>query len=245
MSNRFVRQYQEFLASHGFPLTVDGIRGRETIGQVKAFQRQYDLTVDGLVGPETWGKMQDLKAKAENRVRGLLPAGRNGDGPYDLAPWMDFAKSMDGWHERRNYGKVKRFLSTVASWFDPIKHAWCGMWMAAVIAHCLPDEKLPNNPAGSINWRDWSDECKPQYGAILVFWRGKPTGWKGHIGFYVGEDATCYHVLGANQRNAVNVTRIKKTRLRKGGCRWPSTAMEGDGRAIHRMGQGAISTNEA
>ncbi|MEL6784624.1 MAG: peptidoglycan-binding protein [Pseudomonadota bacterium] len=243
MSKRFVRQYQEILVADGFPLTVDGIRGRETIRQVKGFQAKHGLHVDGLVGPNTWAKMQKVSDTTTTLVNSVAMGNRHG--AFDVAPWMDFAKSMDGWHERRDYGKVKRFLSTVSSWFDPIKHPWCGMWMAAVIAHCLPDEKLPKNPAGSINWRDWGDECKPQYGAILVFWRGKPTGWKGHIGFYVGEDATCYHVWGANQRNAVNVTRIKKTRLRKGGCRWPSTAMEGDGRAVYRAGRGAISTNEA
>lgn len=34
----------------------------------------------------------------------------------------------------------------------------------------------------------------------------------GHVGIYVGEDSTCYHVLGDNQSNMVCITRIEKTR---------------------------------
>lgn len=46
------------------------------------------------------------------------------------------------------------------------------------------------------------------FGDILIFRR--PSG--GHIGFYVAEDATTYHVLGGNQSNMVNVIRIEKKR---------------------------------
>ena len=56
----------------------------------------------------------------------------------------------------------------------------------------------------------------------IVFWRGKRDGWKGHVGFYAGEDADAFHVLGGNQGNAVSIVRIGRDRLL--GARWPSTA---------------------
>ncbi len=61
----------------------------------------------------------------------------------------------------------------------------------------------------------------PTLGAILVFWRGKRTGWLGHVGFYTGEDTSAYHVLGGNQGDKVSITRIAKERLLE--ARWPAT----------------------
>jgi hypothetical protein len=52
-------------------------------------------------------------------------------------------------------------------------------------------------------------------GAVLVFEREGG----GHVGFYVGEDGTSYHVIGGNQGDAVSVARIAKTRLV--ASRWP------------------------
>jgi len=46
-------------------------------------------------------------------------------------------------------------------------------------------------------------------GDILVFSRKGG----GHVGFYVAEDATAYHVLGGNQSDSVSITRIAKSRL--------------------------------
>jgi hypothetical protein len=44
------------------------------------------------------------------------------------------------------------------------------------------------------------------YEAVLVFER--PGG--GHVGYYFGEDATAYHVLGGNQGDAVTIARIAR-----------------------------------
>ena len=41
----------------------------------------------------------------------------------------------------------------------------------------------------------------------------------GHVGFYVGEDGTHYHVLGGNQDDAVSIAKIAKSRLV--ASRWP------------------------
>jgi hypothetical protein len=52
-------------------------------------------------------------------------------------------------------------------------------------------------------------------GAVLVFEREGG----GHVGFYVGEDSTHYHVLGGNQGDAVSIVRI--ARSRSIARRWP------------------------
>jgi len=45
-------------------------------------------------------------------------------------------------------------------------------------------------------------------GAVLVF----ELAGGGHVGFYVGEDLTSYHVLGGNQGKRVSVMRLEKSR---------------------------------
>lgn len=65
----------------------------------------------------------------------------------------------------------------------------------------------------------------------------------GHVAFYVGEDATHYHVLGGNQSDSVNVMRIAKDRCI--ARRWPR-GVAVTGRPVWLDAKGApVSTNEA
>lgn len=47
-------------------------------------------------------------------------------------------------------------------------------------------------------------------GDIVVFWRGSPSGWQGHVGFVSGFMEKDVKVLGGNQSNAVNISRYSK-----------------------------------
>lgn len=94
---------------------------------------------------------------------------------------------------------------------------WCGVFVAA----CMQEAGLPSAPIAvrASAWATYGqklrfDRLAP--GAILVFQR---TGG-GHVGFYVGEDATAYHVLGGNQGDAVTIMRIEKARCI--AARWPA-----------------------
>jgi uncharacterized protein (TIGR02594 family) len=82
---------------------------------------------------------------------------------------------------------------------------WCGLFVAT----CVAEVGLPTVPIAlrAASWAAWgfplaADRLSP--GAVLVFQR--PGG--GHVGFYLGEDAAAYHVLGGNQSDAVTITRI-------------------------------------
>lgn len=63
----------------------------------------------------------------------------------------------------------------------------------------------------SINKDDWEviDLDKAVLGDSLIFQR--PEG--GHIGTYIGENATHFYVMGGNQSNMYSFTRVAKTRL--------------------------------
>lgn len=85
---------------------------------------------------------------------------------------------------------------------------WCGLF----IAYCCHKANLPicKQPLWARNWATWGNAATlPMLGDILVF--GRKGG--GHVGIYIGEDSSCYHVLGGNQNNQVNIVRILKGRL--------------------------------
>ena len=86
--------------------------------------------------------------------------------------------------------------------------AWCGLWMAYISVSSGRDHV--KNPLWARNWQNWGKHIrKPELGAICVFGRGHG----GHVGIYIAEDATHYHVLGGNQGNRVSIVRIEKKRL--------------------------------
>ena len=93
---------------------------------------------------------------------------------------------------------------------------WCGLFVAT----CMADAGLapPPIPVRASAWATWGLRLRLERiapGAVLVFQR--PGG--GHVGFYVGEDATSFHVLGGNQGDCVSITRIAKDRCI--ASRWP------------------------
>lgn len=86
---------------------------------------------------------------------------------------------------------------------------WCGLF-AAIVVH-RAKWRYPSGPLWARNWAKFGKPSpQPSLGDVLVFTRGETSG---HVGFYVAEDATHFHVLGGNQGDAVSIVRIEKTRL--------------------------------
>ena len=117
---------------------------------------------------------------------------------------------------------------------------WCGLAMAYA-AH-MAGVDYPKEPLWALNWAKYGEASpEPMLGDILTFKRDGG----GHVGIYVVEDDDCYHVLGGNQGNAMNVTRILKTRMyRARRTKW-KVAQPANVRKIWLDNSGKISTNEA
>ncbi len=118
---------------------------------------------------------------------------------------------------------------------------WCGLFVAYV---CHKAGKIVvDKPLWARNWSKWgTKQTIAMLGDILVFERGANSG---HVGIYVGEDATAYHVLGGNQGDAVSITRILKKRciaIRR--TTW-TTAQPANVRVVKLEANGSVSTNEA
>jgi len=71
--------------------------------------------------------------------------------------------------------------------------------------------------SGKLNARSWInvgvEVTEPKLGDIVVFWRESRDSWKGHVAFYVNDDAKYVYVLGGNQSNQVKVAAYPKERL--------------------------------
>lgn len=135
------------------------------------------------------------------------------------------------WAEEVGLDRVYRADST----------AWCGLWMSYVAKQAGWDD--PYNPLWARNWLNWGKPVREaKLGDVLVFSRGSNSG---HVGIYVGEDATAYHVLGGNQSDRVMIKRIAKARL-LGIRRCPWRVNEpANVRVVKLAASGSLSTNEA
>ena len=121
--------------------------------------------------------------------------------------------------------------------------AWCGLFMAIVCKKSgLEMPFSAKDSLWALNWNKFGTAQKTaMLGDILTFKRNGG----GHVGIYVGEDATCYHVLGGNQSNMVCITRIEKSRC-AGIRRTPWKIAQPDSvKAIVVNSNGFISKNEA
>lgn len=157
--------------------------------------------------------------------------------------WFVEAKKHLGVKEipgAKHNSTVMMMLAKLKAWWSDDETPWCGVF----VAHCMREVGLPvpQHWMRAKAWADYGSNLRATHvapGAILVFARKGG----GHVGFYVGEDAAFYHVLGGNQSNAVNVMRIAKARCI--AIRWPKGEPVIGGPRHVSPGAAAVSTNEA
>ena len=228
-------EVQKILARLGYkPGPIDGIWGRRTAAAVRSFQIASGLDPDGVVGPLTTAALvaaTDLDVSDE-----------------PMTVWYEEAARQYGTKEVPGPASNR----TIIDWADDRGIAyrsddipWCGLFVAHCIGSTLDLEPLPSSPLTARRWSSFGIPIEPTMGAVLVFWRGSRSGWKGHVGFYSGEDDGAYRVLGGNQSDMVNFAWIAKDRLI--GARWPSTVpppIEPDVFRVARNSH-ALSRNEA
>ncbi|MGB1214828.1 MAG: TIGR02594 family protein [Pikeienuella sp.] len=123
----------------------------------------------------------------------------------DLGTWE--------WADGHNPKVVKYFADVGHEWVKDDETAWC----AAFVGSKLKQAGLPHT--GKLNARSYLDWGTPvalkdaKEGDIVVFSRGNPNGWQGHVAFFVEESGSTIRVLGGNQSNQVNVSAYPKSRL--------------------------------
>ena len=143
------------------------------------------------------------------------------------------------------HNKIMEWADEIGGWegtyYDKDEIPWCGLFVAIICKRSKKD--IAKGFLGAKNWDKWGKKVNVGYeglGDVLVFSRNGG----GHVGFYVAEDTTHYHVLGGNQSNSVNITRISKTRLF--GIRRANYNVEPKGVVkVLLDSKGVISSNES
>jgi uncharacterized protein (TIGR02594 family) len=123
--------------------------------------------------------------------------------------WLELMK----WHGLQ---EVPGSLSnpTIISWFkefgydwveDDSETAWCSLTINKVAKDCGLEY------TGKLDARSWMTIGKgvtdPKIGHLVVFWREKKAGWKGHVGLFAGWSKDKKHILtlGGNQNNMIGI----------------------------------------
>lgn len=93
----------------------------------------------------------------------------------------------------------------------PDSTAWC----AAFVGSCL--KKAGYSSTEKLTARSYLKygvpTTAPILGDIVVLYRGKKSGWQGHVGFYAGSGPGYVKILGGNQNDEVNITRYSTKKL--------------------------------
>lgn len=155
--------------------------------------------------------------------------------------WLTEAETYVGLKEvpgPRHNTTILGWLARLKAWWRDDETPWCGVF----VAHCVRSAglPLPKYWMRAKAWADWGSALpfsRAVPGAVLVFAREGG----GHVGFYVGEDANFFYVLGGNQSNAVNVMKLAKGRCI--AVRWPA-GVPVSGAPVRMVG-GRVSSNEA
>ena len=97
------------------------------------------------------------------------------------------------------------------TWVKTEDTAWCSAFINWV---CL---KAGVERSKKLNARSWLDVgeiiLEPQLGDIVIFSRGDPKGWQGHVALFIRELDGFIWVLGGNQGNMVKISPYSKDRL--------------------------------
>jgi uncharacterized protein (TIGR02594 family) len=137
--------------------------------------------------------------------------------------WLAIAESEKGVREapgNANHPRILEYLRTTNT-TDSLSSQDQTDWCSAFVNWCIEQAGYEGtNSVSARSWNNWGQSlATPRKGCIAVFWRERRDGWKGHVGFWMGENSTSIQLLGGNQSNRVCLAEQPKRTLLS--YRWP------------------------
>lgn len=200
-------EIQKRLKALGFdPGPIDGVPGPKTDAAIVAFKRSIGFQARPFYGPQT-----DEALFGKPKTASGEPL------------WMQVARSLKGQREirgSRHNPLILRMWEQLKLPFRDDETSWC----AGYVGYCLEEAGVRSTrSAAARSYEKWGvklDERTAPVGAVIVFWRGSPKGWQGHVGFLVGWDQRGRPlVLGGNQGDTVSIKPFDRARMV--GLYWP------------------------
>lgn len=136
----------------------------------------------------------------------------NENTPYEIARSLIGQLEVPG--PKSNPVILQMFRDVGHDWVeDDSLTAWCAAFVGACIERAGLRSTRKLNARSYLDWGVPIDLDDAQEGDVVIFTRGDPSGWQGHVGFFVRAVGASIEVLGGNQADAVNVKRYSKARL--------------------------------
>lgn len=147
--------------------------------------------------------------------------------PFEIA--QSYIGTQEGPGPADNPVVMEMYATVGHDWVEHDAVAWC----AAFVGHCLERAGLRStrrlNARSYLDWGIPVDLDDAQEGDVVVFSRGDPSGWQGHVGFFSRRAGpSTIDVLGGNQSDAVNIKRYSTAKLlgvRRAGNVAPAVGM--------------------
>jgi len=166
-----------------------------------------------------------------------------------MPKWLDVAQGYVGQKEVAGSGNnplILKWWSAIKTAFNQDSVPWCAAFVGGVLEECGIKS---SRSAAARSYATWGRQLTaPALGCVVVFWRGSPSGWSGHVGFVAGKDESGnLMVVGGNQGDKVSVAAFPISRVL--AYRWPEKEFAPVVRGIANLpliaSGGQISTNEA
>lgn len=146
--------------------------------------------------------------------------------PYDIAKTFVGTREVPG--KQSNPEILAMFRAVGHEWVEDETTAWCAAFVGACMERAGLRSTRQLNARSYLQWGVPVELSDAQEGDVIVFSRGDPSGWQGHVGFFVKRAGTNIEVLGGNQSDAVSVARYPASRLlgiRRAGNVAPAVTM--------------------
>lgn len=141
---------------------------------------------------------------------------------------------LEEWPGARSNPEIEALWSAAGMPVQQDGVAWCASFVGAVLGSLgIPGTGKPN----ARSYLQWGREVSLQKAApgdVVVFWRGSPSGWQGHVAFLVRFEGDRVLVRGGNQGNKVSDAFYPVNQIL--GIRRADPALPQTGRATVRRG---------
>jgi uncharacterized protein (TIGR02594 family) len=141
---------------------------------------------------------------------------------------------LEEWPGARSNPEIEALWSAAGMPVQQDSVAWCASFVGAVLGSLgIPGTGKPN----ARSYLQWGREVSLQKAApgdVVVFWRGSPSGWQGHVAFLVRFEGDRVLVRGGNQGNKVSDTFYPVNQIL--GIRRADASLPQTGRATVRRG---------
>lgn len=108
--------------------------------------------------------------------------------------------------------RISEYLKTVGLGADD-SISWCSAFQAWCFKQAYGT--FPVGVTGAA--RSWlkvgQKVTEPEPGDIVIFWRGNPNSWQGHVAQYLGHNGGSLIVVGGNQSDAVTIASYIEVQL--------------------------------